>query len=203
MSDFMPIPDHPDYSISARGEVRSKLGVRLRVDEFGRVSLRGPDGHRRKIYLGDCLREAGFFVSAQDKEALARAEEALRDTLKRLALAEDERDQALGNMAARNAEGSAKALVEAEEARKHLREAQRQIAELNGRLSHAKTEGKKLDADLGKARKANALLLGIRATQERRIAALEKAAKASAPAPRRGRRARKAKTADEAEAEKI
>jgi chromosome segregation ATPase len=83
---------------------------------------------------------------------------------------------------------SAKALLEMESVRARLREAGGQVADLTARLDRARAESEKLGVDLAKARKANAVLLGIRAEQATRIEALEKTVKSSKPG--RGRSAR-------------
>jgi hypothetical protein len=126
MSDFVPIPGHPGYAISARGEVRSERGrrpVSLSHDSEGRVALQ-TGGKRRKFFVGELFALADFFPTA-------RAEETASDALARLALSESSLNAALEN--------------------------------------------------LERTRKANALLLGIRADLTRRIEQLERAQ------PKRGR----------------
>jgi hypothetical protein len=92
MSDFLPIPGHPGYSVSAKGEVQTETGWLLCHDAKGRVSLRIGRGQRRLLYVGDLLEQAGFFQSGAGKEALARAEEVAADAFRRLNLAEAEID---------------------------------------------------------------------------------------------------------------
>jgi len=58
MSDFIPIPGWPGYSIDARGRVESeRSGLVLAVDKWGRVSLR--QGKKdTKAYIGELVLSA-------------------------------------------------------------------------------------------------------------------------------------------------
>ncbi|MDR1777064.1 MAG: hypothetical protein LBR31_04460 [Desulfovibrio sp.] len=88
MSDFVPIPDYPGYSINPLGQVRGQHGG-LMVNPRGQVSLRRGSG-RRAVFIGALLANAGMLRSDDDAAALAKAEQRARDALSRLALAEGE-----------------------------------------------------------------------------------------------------------------
>jgi hypothetical protein len=137
MSDCLPLPSAPGYTIIPRGEVRNRLGALMQVDAYGRVNLPNAAGSRKKRFLGELLAEAGFFASSDAS-----------------ALAEDAKDSL----------------------RKELEKVNFELAGARGALEHA--------------RKANALLIGIREAltkeNERLQAAASKAktGKKSAPPPR-------------------
>lgn len=67
MDSFVVIPEHPDYSISSRGEVRSKHGNILSVNSRGQVSLR-VDNKSRLFFLGDLLAMSGVLSSGEYPE---------------------------------------------------------------------------------------------------------------------------------------
>ncbi len=89
MSDFARIPEHPDYSVSPQGVVRSeRSGLILSHDVRGRVRLRV--GKRQVFcFVGDLMAMAGMFATplqeAVPAEALEDPEKA--ETERRLGLA--------------------------------------------------------------------------------------------------------------------
>ena len=71
MSDFLRIPEHPDYSVSPQGVVRSeRSGLVLSHDVRGRVRLRM--GKRQVFcFVGDLMAMAGMFVAPAPMEGPA------------------------------------------------------------------------------------------------------------------------------------
>ena len=100
MSNFLPIPSYPGYSISPLGEVRSVSGYILIHAARGRVRLRAGKGGV-SVYVGELLKDAGYYRGAvaatrtgcaewdKQRRALDKARKAnalligLRDDLKR------------------------------------------------------------------------------------------------------------------------
>ena len=64
MSDFTPIPDYPEYSISPLGQVRSeRSGLILSHDARGRVKIRAGKKYP-SFFVGELLAMAGCLSSS-------------------------------------------------------------------------------------------------------------------------------------------
>ena len=83
MSDFVRIPEHPEYSISPLGQVRSeRSGLVLSHDVRGRVRLRS--GKRQVFcFVGDLMAMAGMFAAPTPAEVPAPAQDAQSAELER------------------------------------------------------------------------------------------------------------------------
>jgi hypothetical protein len=82
MSDFVPIPGHPGYSISSMGEVRlenCKHPMLLVHDARGRVRLRDSRGKRQAYYVGEILAMAGLIRDASEPPLRTALEETRAD----------------------------------------------------------------------------------------------------------------------------
>ncbi len=118
MSDFIPIPDYPGYSISPQGQVRSeRSGLILSHDARGRVKLRAGKKYPA-FFVGELLAMAGCLVSAPAPVAAPAHDERVAKLEKSLDLARRANGHLLALVAQLRAEIAAPAKAKGKKAKR-------------------------------------------------------------------------------------